>query len=118
MQGQCLAHTGTVAAVAHEDERQPRTFGAHLAQQVEAIDSGQFARGDDQVGFAGQRTQGLRAVGADLQPGITAHAQQHFAEHVAYPGVALDNQYAWWGGVCSVHRQLLNSPDTQSVAAS
>ncbi|MNP00538.1 hypothetical protein D3C76_923300 [compost metagenome] len=52
VQRQRLAHTGAVAAIAHQNERQPRALGAHLAQQVEAIDAGQLTRSDDQVGLA------------------------------------------------------------------
>jgi hypothetical protein len=55
------AHAGAVVAVAHEDERQPLfTLLAHLAQQVEAIEPGEFAGSDDQVGLGCQRAQRLR----------------------------------------------------------
>ncbi|MNH14370.1 hypothetical protein D3C79_739610 [compost metagenome] len=114
MQGQRFAHTGAVIAVTHENERHPWPFGAHLAQQVEAVDTGQLAGSDDQVRLAGQGTERLRAVSAYLQAGVTAHAEQHLAEHVPYPRIAFDNQYAWWGGGCSAHHQLLLNTLTHS----
>lgn len=71
---------------------------AYIAQQSQAIDSGQLAIGNHQVvRLLSQQLQGLLAIGTQVQPCVAAHVQQHLFEQVPRPGIGFGNQHARHG---------------------
>ena len=96
-----FAHAGAVVAAAHQNERQRRIAFAlpHAAQHVQTIDAGQLPVDDSEVirHFAKQRHR-LLTIGAQIQPRIATHVQQHLFEQVARPRVGLGNQHSGYGG--------------------
>ena len=100
-QRQSFAHAGAVVAAAHQNERQRRIALAlaHIAQNIQAIDAGQLPVNDHQVvRIFRQQVQRLLAIGAQVQPRVAAHIQQHLLEQVAGPGVGLGNQHSRCSG--------------------